>query len=533
MPSEFRRGTIRIASNYARLFATFILGLIYVPVFINTLGNEAFGLIGLVGSSIGLAAMFSAIALTALNRELTKSYHSSDRRDFLRTYNSAWAVSIGMGIVAACSFGVLYLCLPLLEISNEMMTAAKWVVIAKGSNSVITVVIAPAYLMWKISERMVIHNLLHTAERACELLSILVLIYFVGVSDPSTGLIAYAGIYFVLSTAVQATGAFGFMMIESGLVPNPAHFSWSDVRQVLKTGGWNSIVVTAINLHIRLDQIIMNIFFGLIMGNAIFSIAVRLTSYVRMLANGVTWGLDIVSARLSTTENEPESKSRRRSMSLGELVQHSTLLHAMVTFPAGLMMILYAEPIIRLWVSREIADPEVFAKSVVLTRILAIGMIGRSIANGWERVLYGAGHIRRYAPMILLGGLTNPVIAIVLIAYLPLSIAYAGPSIAYAVVFLTVHFIGMPIVASRVLAISTGEVLAPLLRPACAAVAAGTVLLIPLVCGWTIGLPTFIGVTATYGVAYAALTWQFTLSDEQRKRLKRPVFKRLGLTVRM
>ena len=52
--SEKQKGVHRIATNYGRLIATMAMGIATVPLQIKWLGMEGFGLIGLVGSSIGI-----------------------------------------------------------------------------------------------------------------------------------------------------------------------------------------------------------------------------------------------------------------------------------------------------------------------------------------------------------------------------------------------------------------------------------------------------------------------------------------------
>ena len=58
MASEAKKGLLRIVANYARLLTTLVCGLAVVPLLVAWLGDQAFGLIALMGSSIGFAALF-------------------------------------------------------------------------------------------------------------------------------------------------------------------------------------------------------------------------------------------------------------------------------------------------------------------------------------------------------------------------------------------------------------------------------------------------------------------------------------------
>jgi acetyl esterase/lipase len=61
MASELKRGAIRVLSNYSRLFLLLVMGIAFVPIFISGIGAEAYGLYGLLGSTMGIAEMCKAI----------------------------------------------------------------------------------------------------------------------------------------------------------------------------------------------------------------------------------------------------------------------------------------------------------------------------------------------------------------------------------------------------------------------------------------------------------------------------------------
>ena len=59
--SEFRRGMLRMAGNYIRLFMTVCIGLMLVRVILEGWGNDAWALIALLGGTLGIAAMLQDI----------------------------------------------------------------------------------------------------------------------------------------------------------------------------------------------------------------------------------------------------------------------------------------------------------------------------------------------------------------------------------------------------------------------------------------------------------------------------------------
>ena len=56
-PSEKKKGLYRISTNYGRLMATMAMGIATVPLRIKWRGMDGFGLLGLVGSSVGIGTI--------------------------------------------------------------------------------------------------------------------------------------------------------------------------------------------------------------------------------------------------------------------------------------------------------------------------------------------------------------------------------------------------------------------------------------------------------------------------------------------
>ncbi len=523
MKGEVRRGAVRIVANYARLLSTFVLGIILVPILIQFLGVDAFGLWGLIGATIGLADLFRETVRSSMIRELGAAYHDPDPARFPVIYNSAVALSVALALLAACVFTGVWFLLPFLNIPAHLATAARWVVVSQGAYSIMCVLTAPQFNMFVVTERMVWANWWQAADRATHLAAALVIFYPFAVRDPGLGLTLFATISSGMAILLHMIAIVIMAGFERRIVPRPGLASREGARSILTTAGWNAVVVVATNLHIRIDQLLMNLFFGSF-ANGIFTVAIRLTSYVRMLTGGMTDGLDAVSTRIST---------REEGGGINALNRHSTRLHAFVGLPAGLLVVLLAEPIIRLWVGKRLPDPAADVPVTVnLVRILAIGITARAIADGWMRILYGAGHVRRYAPLLMVAGALNPVVVVALAYLLPsrgagwLVSDFDAPALSYALVITIAYMAVLPIIAARCLKTRWVNMIRPLLRPALATALAAPVYLLALrfVGQWT--LAHLFGVMAAYGVVYASLSWFIVLARDERARLVRVVRRR-------
>lgn len=522
MASEAKRGFIRITSNYGRLLTTFVLGLLLVRLQLLGVGEDGLALISLLGSTVGLAAMLQAIVSSSMIRELGAAHHGGYRDAFLATYNAAIVLSLLVAGASAVLFTIIWLILPLLRVPEEMMSAARWLVFAKGAETFTVVAIAPAFNMYKITERMVAHNLYTTLGRVSYFAVALVLFGFLGYRDPVQGLILFATISSGVFILTQVTAAALMIIRDRRLVPRLRYATREAAWSIIGVGGWNSLFVLAMQLHFPVDALVMNLAFGLA-GNLIWGLATQMTSYVRMLTVGMTEGVEAVAARVSSIGEDREAAVRR-------LAHQSTRLHGLVAFPAAITMILFAEPLLDLWVGDRIDQTtraENLAFIATLVRVLSIGLLVRAISDNWQRILYGAGFVKDFALITLAGGLLNPFLAVALIWMLPESIDYTGPAMGYSIIMIVFHFILLPLSAARRLEAGYWQIMSGLWRPlmttaACTLIYAGA---FQFVDRWTL-IPLAITL-GSFGVAYAVGAVFFILSPQERTRFTKAFGRRL------
>ncbi len=454
MSSEISRGVQRIASNYLRLFLSVTMGITLVPILMGGVGIEGFGLWGLIGATIGFGDLFRELVRASMNRELGAAYHADDPARFPTAYNAAIVVSLLVSIPALLVYGLLYALIPALNIDPSWESTARLVVLNQAIYSFAIIVTAPQLNMFLVSERYALYNTWLVLDRACYFTSAVVLFTFFAPQTQQDGLVAFSLFGALGVVGVVATASIWMLIIEPRCRPKPSLVTRSEIRAILGTTGWNAIVGLALNLHIRFDQLIMNIAFGQ-RANAVFSIGVRLTGYIRMLAVGMTDGLDVVGARMGEQDD---------GSALARVMKVSTKLHALVVLPAAVGVWFMAEPLLRLWVGKHL-EPDDLARAIGITRLLVIGFAARGISDCWIKTLYGAGHIRRYAPVILAGGLTNPILATLLVFFLPEPTNFYAPAATYAAIFVAIHLLTVPFIAARCVEVSPADLLGPLVKP--------------------------------------------------------------------
>ncbi len=525
MPSETKRGAVRIVANYARLGTTVLLGLILVPVLIHGIGSDGYGLYALVGASVGFAQMFKDISRASMNRELGSSFHSGDPAAFRRTYAAACVVALGLATLSLLAFAALLLVVPLLEIPVGLHGAARWAITAAGATTFVTVALSPQSNMYMVTERFASYNVRQTLERVVYTGVAIVLFLVLDVGDPASpgrGLVLFSVCSNLGSTLVTLAAVASILRLEPLLRPLGLRADRESIRRVLGTSGWNALTTTAMNLHLRVDALLMNLFFAL-GGNASFGLAVTLTSYVRMLTVGVTDGLDAVTARVSSGADADKAD---RGVRL--LLSHTTRLAAAIALPAGVFVFVLAGPILDVWVGHRTPQARGFVPSATpMVQALVVGMTVRAVTDNWMRVLYGAGHVARYGLQVLAGGILNPLAATGYILLVDRGASLA-PALAFTGVMVGVHLLLLPRTVHRSLGMKYSEVIAPLARPSLVALAVAPIPIAAasLVSDWRLWI---LGSTAAlYAIAYAPLGWFVVLRPEERQRLRRAILRRGG-----
>ena len=510
IPSEKSRGIRRIATNYGRLIATMSMGIATVPLQVKWLGMQGFGLLGLVGSSVGLGRMLQDMMRSSMVRELGAAWHNKENGKFNHSYAAAFQVCVIVAILTALFFtGIIFL-LPHMKIKEEWIAPAQWITGCEGVVTCLIVLLSPTINMFIVREYFFWHNLWTVVRRGAYLIATIIPFLIMDVTDIPKGLTLFGTIVLIVNVASTLLLVGVLFIVDRRMFPALRGSTPEAMRKVAGTFGWNSGVVVAVNLHERVANFIMNYFFGL-WGNAVFSLALRLVSYIRMATLGLTFGLDSVSARLASNEEDSTLQS---------MFRHSTRMLSFVAFPAMVMVFILAEPLLRMWVGRSIENPsELLPPSEILVKIMVLGLTCRAISDGWMKLFYGAGFVRKYAPYVLLGGLFNPVLSILFIMLLPKDSSYTGAAIAYSAVLLIVHMFVMPKVTASCVNLSLGKIIRPSIRPLVIAIVTSPALFVSNLfldtelMNWT---GVVIGVFS-YSVAYLIASWFLMLTPIERR----------------
>ncbi len=513
MVSEARRGAVRIVANYARVFTNIFLGLIVVRFVLHAAGDEGWALIALLAPTVGLASMVQEGVRTSLIREMGHAFHSGRPEHFRSVYNAALLVSAVLALVTVFVFVAWYLAIPIFEISDELLPAARWLVVTRGFEMCVGLVLSPAFNMYRATERMVAYNVWIMVNRACFVVAALIVMPMAGRYPAGTIVTWYAIIQTGLVVLAELAAALVMIRLDPRLVPAPSTITREALRTVVHVGGWNAAASTATLSHRRISPLVMNFAFGL-WGNLVLGLGLQLSVAVRRLAVGMTEGLDAVTARLSAT---------RPPSAVHELLHYSTRLHGVASFPVAIAILALAEPILRLWVGDKLQDPgATLPVAVTLVQILTLGTVARAISDCWVQILYGTGKVLAFAPFLVAGAAANPIASVLLLWLLPDPVRYTAVAWGFTGAVAIFHGILVPVAGTRALGLSLNQFYGPLLRPLVIAVACFPVLLL----GHG-SIPALLASLAAYGVLYSAGCVVFAMDAAERRRFGRAALRRL------
>ncbi len=538
--SESKKGIVRIFSNYTRLLITFALGIIVVPLTIRWLGDQAFGIISLLGANLGLASIFMQIIQMSLVRELGHAYHQDDEA-FRRNYATIWIITLICTALSVASFAIVFLLIPLFNISPDFIFPARMFVLGQGLYTSTRVVLAPVLNMYLVKECFIGFNIWYIAVRASNILSVILLGYVIVIDDPALGLSIHGLLWSGLAVVGMLIAALVMVRSDQRLMFRVKGSDKGARSQVFSTFSWNTGVQVAMNLHEQIPPLLLNIFWGTL-ANAAWGIGFRFVAYIRMCTTGVQFGSDAVSARMASGVDTDEARKQ-----LQRLIGIQTKLTAMIALPAGIVVFVFGWPIFDLWVGSAIKNYNVvIPMAVYMSRVLAIALISRAISETWLIILYGAGYVKAYAPWVFAGGVFAPIASLILMLTLPRSMIVYAPAAVYAFVLVVVHLFGLPIIAGRCLNIQPSSLLLSLMRPLLATLIAigsaiGLLMIngrlgdlgffaeISLARGQEIAHWWILGSIGVFCVVYVAASFAFVLGPDERQRITGMIRRRLGI----
>jgi len=323
---------------YFRMMLTMGISLYTSRVVLNTLGVEDYGIYNIVGGVIMIFGFLNSSMSGATSRFLTFELGRQDYENLKKTFSAALIVHFiiaGIIFVLGETIGLWWLENKLV-ILPERMNAARWVYQLSIISTMISITQVPYNATIIAHERMGVFAVIEIINK-----SLLLGIIFLVAINPFDKLIFYA----ILLLAVTFTIAMTYRIYCIKNFPE-SHFKYEWNKEIIKPmisfSGWNLYVDTSYFAKNQGINIILNMFFGIIL-NAAYGIANQVQGIVSSFVNNF-----LISARPQIIKLYAEKQINQMQRLIINISKFSLILVFMVVFP----LILENKYILHIWLGK-------------------------------------------------------------------------------------------------------------------------------------------------------------------------------------
>lgn len=352
MRNILRREKARILSNYARLLAGLVIGLLVTRMLLGV-GEQVFGVFVTITVGIGVSTMLTELLRMGLVPILgTSAYQGKVQEvaEFRSNLTAAFVVSVfaaasGAVFMAAIGFWALD------GLASPELEAAAWTFLNLRIVMMLVIVsLTPAMCVLLVTERQPLHNLFLVFERLSEFLGVAVPLWFLSNVDYSQAdrLVQFGVGIAALTCLTYVAGAWAAFAPGSDVRPRLEVPLSLRINAVLRRIGWSSLQTISMNLYVRADILIVAAILGPA-GTVALGAAFRLMGYVRQAAIGLVNGLDATFANLGGQRRRINDQRTKSGATELQLLSLSTSIQGGVAFQLSILLLMLREEIVNLW----------------------------------------------------------------------------------------------------------------------------------------------------------------------------------------
>lgn len=385
------------------------LAVVLVPVLIEKLGKDGYGLIGLMGVIIGLSDLIDVGLRQALGRELSEKVAKNDVQGFrslsttaLVLYSVIAAFLILANWIAAPWFGIAF------KIADHLKYDSIWLIRLYGSGSIALSFITPVFRAGLQS--FMRFDAVNGAQALTSVFSGTLLI--VSISRFTVPpLLTWAIIMFSAQLLDMATMAFFYRRWCYNGVLSLRYLDVKAILPLIHLGGYMYILQLTNALAERSDPLVVSFFFGTA-GVALYQSGAKISTSIRPLLMTLSSQIHPLTTRYHVRN---ESGKQRQALVLGT---RYTLLPGVIV-SAGIL--LFSEHFCRLWLSRVLGNDYLTVSRIM--RLYAIADIAQYAAAMHWPALLGMKKMKFVTAIMALSSLLYILVSVYLAGFTKLGIS--------------------------------------------------------------------------------------------------------------
>ena len=368
---------------YVRMIFLLLVGFYTSRVVLDSLGENDYGIYGVVGGVVAMFSIISGALNSAVSRFITFEMGKGEKADLNKVYSTSVLIQIVLAfiIVVICEPVGIWFIRNEMTIAPDRITAALWVLQFSLLSFVVNLMSVPQMASITAHEKMSAYAYIGILDGLLRLGVALLIVH-----SPTDRLVWYSGLMAVAVMIVRM--AYGiycrrhFPECRFRLI-----FKKHLVKEMFSFAGWNFIGVTSGVLRDQGGNILVNIFFTTAM-NAARGVAVQLNGAVQGF---VTNFMTAVSPQITKSYASGE-----RDYMLS-LVKKSSRMAFFLLFIIALPMLFNTEYLLEIWLKKV---PE---HSASFVRLFLIFALSESLSSPLITAQLATGNIRNY--QIIVGGL--------------------------------------------------------------------------------------------------------------------------------
>lgn len=394
------RMVLLAALNYSRFAVMLLIGLLMTPMMIGAFGIAMWGLFMLISLC---RWPFQDVLQPVLTKELATAWASPDTTARRRAFSNGVAVSIlsaiaGLLIAAAAVPAVLHGLKYPAGAEHQMLM----IVLTEGAMLVLSLAMGPWVNMFLAAHRLVENNIHRTFERLQDLVALIPVLYILPIPKEHQ-LVAFLLARVGIRAIHLAVCWWRVRLVEPDARAHRALIDRETLSHYTASLGWSSSIPIANQVYYMADHLLLNHFFGALF-NGIYQITQQLRGYARILGGGVSFGAEAITADLHTRGNHDAVR---------RLLLTAMKATSAITCICTVLIAVFTGALMNAWLGKQLADDaDLAAAGVPLSQavelcwtfflILAPGIIITEAGFAATTILFGMGHVKRFAPALLL-----------------------------------------------------------------------------------------------------------------------------------
>lgn len=369
------RLTLNTAYTLVRMGMTVVLGLVATRLALSILGEQDFGIVGMLGAAGALLSGITESLNQSVMRHLAVEMGRKAHERVLVVFNTAIAA---FGAIAGCvgvfALAAAYPIVHLVNIPHDRDAAAMWVLVATAVRLVVIIGTTPFRAMAMAQQSMLLLAIADILSSLCTLAAALALLVVDG--DKMiwyAAMLAAGGIMVELALAATVAWRFPAARPRRGLARK------AELRELADFGLWAFLGNVGWQLRNQGSQFILNAFYGLGV-NASYSVALQAAGYQNSLSASV---LNATSPLVMRSHGAGDTALLHRLT----IVQgkYAAIFSLLFVVPA----VLESAQLLPLWLK------EVPPAADVLTPLMILVMWAQVLANSLLAPAMAAGNVGR------------------------------------------------------------------------------------------------------------------------------------------